>query len=417
MSKKKKALLHKGATIAGFVLMLVLIIVTFVKCRKDNEEEEQQISYDIERSYLESELTPNPTVEEPTPVSLSDDEYFINAARGYKFKLPEGFSASESGGIIYIRDTKKQTQIAMLLIPGNFTDGISVYESSVERLYQLTALLEGSDGKTIERGVKNYGTQAKADKTVGSFAVKTEEAEIWWRNTGELDNIVLPSCDYFTTRANGEGIVLVGLSQTEDTSAVFGYMDHILTTFEDTEIEEQPLDMATYSSMYSDGTSFVYPSEWAVAENEDGMVSISAPNSETSPYAGMVIEAFVDTNNRYVEDYAQFTTLYERQFVAPTFTQKVSSNTFEVTPSVDKMEFDVALGSITNCIYMEVNTKILPKSTAVKNSLGVNGDTVHSYRYAYRVGTNECCINFVIPEDNAAAMELMNKIVDSIKIG
>ena len=396
-------------------IIIIAIICTFLFVPKKKKNNDALDIYDVETSYLEGEHTPNPTIDEPTAIETdSDTEYFINSARGYKFKLPSGFSVYEGNGTLYVRNTETRTQIAIIILTGTYSDGISTYEACMNRIYQLTALLEDKDGIVADRICKNYGTKAKADKQVGSFAVKTEEAEIWWRNTGDLDNIILPSCDYFTTRANGNGMALLGVSQTEETSKVFGYMDQILESFEEIEIEEKPLNTAVYTSDRADRTSFIYPADWTVTKNEDGMVVISAGNSEANPYAGMVIEAFADQGNRYVEDYAQFTTLYEPQFAAPAFTQAVSRSTFEVNPSVDNMDFDKPIGGISECIYMEVNTQIIPKSIATQNSLGVNGSMIHNYRYAYKVGTTDCCINFIVPEGNDAALELMQKIVESI---
>ena len=369
-------------------------------------------------SRINVEHTTNPSVEKPTPIEDVNETpsgvLFENKAKGYQFAVPDGFSIYESSGNVYVRNNDTYSQIAIIFIPGTFNDGIQVYESSINQIYRLMALLKDENGSVEEKGVKNYGTKPKADKRVGSFDVKTEEAEIWWRNTGEPDDIILPSYDYFTT-FNGNGLVLLGCTQTESSSTMIGYMDSILESFEHTEPEAKSMEFKLYQANTPDETMLKYPSSWEVHSNSDGMVYIKAAESQADPYAGMLIEIFADTDNKYVEDYAQFTANYERQFMAPTFIQMVGYNDYEVEGCVKKMDFDKKLGD-KDCIYMEVDTTIKPYSTAVKNSLGINGNMIHNIRYTYKSGTTDCCINFVIPEGNTAAEELMEQIVESIHI-
>ena len=136
----------------------------------------------------------------------------------------------QSDRIFCIRDNEKETQVAIIYIAGNFADGIKVWESSYDSVYSITALLTDEYGDTEEKTVKNYGSRNKSDVMVGKYAVKEELGEIWFRNTGEPKNIKLPSCGYYTTLSDGNGLVLIGTSQTQESTEVFALMDVILAS-------------------------------------------------------------------------------------------------------------------------------------------------------------------------------------------
>ena len=410
----------------GFFILLaiVIVLVVFITVMTSSKEKTEEKQTDSQEENINTQKTSvkSPEIEDPVPMEnnktekseeeTAKGEPFYNSAHGYQFILPESFSPYESQDIVYARNNDKKTQIAIILIPGTFTDGIATWEQSTQYIYKIKALLTDEEGVTEEKETVNYGTELKSDITIGDFAVKQELGEMWFRNTGESHNIKLPECGYFTT-FNGNGLVLIGTSQTEDSTAVFSYMKQILSGMKSYTPETEALEMTTYQSDGADGVKFSYPKDWSMTKNNDGMVTIKAPETQSSSYAGFCIQFYADANKKTVEDFAQFSAAYETEILKDTFVQEVADSDFTFTSVVTHMDLEKKIKE-KDCIYFEVADTIYPASSSVRNSMGINKEKVNSRRYTFRAGGSECMVNFIVPNDNCDS--LIEQIVNSLQI-
>lgn len=410
-SHKKKSLL---ILFISFIILSIFIGFGLKEQREQTTmQTEQKNRPSLKKTDLAKETTKKKQTESSKEITTetSNGQFFFNAARNYQLSIPQGFTIYESQDIIYIRNPEKKTQVAVIYIPGTFTDGIGVWEQSTEYIYKIKALLEDEAG-TEEKGVCNYGTSTKTDITIGEYPVKQELGEMWFRNTGEGTNIKLAECGYFTTFQQN-GIVFIGNSQTEDTTQVFSYMKELVASLKEYIPQNNPLEYDVFISDNSDGVSFSYPKDWTVTKNQDGMISIKAPETQSCAYAGCILQFMADYQKNIVEDFAQYSAAYETQILKDTFLENVSDTDFTYTSVVTLMDMEKKLKQ-KDCIYYEVTDTIYPASSSIKNSMGINKNKILSKRYTFSAGGYHCMINFIIPE-NANCDSLIDGVVQSIQ--
>jgi len=416
MSKKRKILLAAGIIAAVVVAIIVIVAVRNTEPAEDDEigasaESEGVASLTEDKSVSEEEFEAEGTAgtggtegsSEGTSQEISNS--FHAAAYGFSFSIPDGYSAESKDGIIYLK--KNGTQIAILYIPGEYADGVAVWEQAASEIRKITMETTNSAGVTAERAVKTYGAGNKSTITVGDYTVSQELGELWFRNTGEAENVMLDACNYFTT-FQGNGLVLVGTSQTEDTSTVFSAMRAVLETLSASDTQSTTPELTKFTSAYKDGTTFSYPASWKV-ESEGDLTTITPGEDVSDPYAGFVIELYVDTEG-VTADYAQFSRAVETDFLLPAFTGEVSADDFTYTSAVTKMDLNAKIGEKSAVMY-QVTDRLFPKSSAVRKLLGVHGDEVESIRYCYRAGGYNCCINFLLPKESH--MDMVNQVMGS----
>lgn len=380
-------------------------------------DDKQQYIYDEQgKTHKVNEINTS-TLEKYTTLGgpYETDTLYQNNSCGFSTVVPKGYSTVEqANNILCIRDNESNTQVAIIHLSGTYSDAITVWETSYNDVYSITALLTDEEGVTEEKTVKNYGSRNKSDVTVGNFAVKEEIGEVWFRNTGEHKDVILDACSYFTTLPDKNGLVLVGTSQTKSYTEVFDLMDTILASIT---LVDETIDISYEMTRFESGDGcdiqFDYPKSWEVSTNTDGMTIIKAPNSQQDPCCNMVVEYFADKNKSYVTDHAQFTAAYEKQLVAPAFLNKVELKEFDTSTTVSKLDINAKIGE-KDAYYSEEKDIITCYTQNALDSLPSKDDYICSRRYSFTSAGVPCVINFIIPKDNQNCINMMDSIMASL---
>ena len=267
-----------------------------------------------------------------------------------------------------------------------------------------TAILLDDTGDECEKRCLMWARGYLSDKTVGSFPLKWSNGTAYYMEEKDSLPIELTTCDYFFIY-DGKGVCMQGISQTLKTNEVFALMDQVLNSWSTYEPAAISLECSTFKDDAS-GISFKYPSTWDVSQNDDGMTIIKAPNSQTEPYAGTVIEYIASKD--VVDDYAQYSNSYEAQILLPTFIQEIAPTDFTYETTVNKMDLHSKIKNM-DCIYYKVVDKVFPNSKGVTNSLSIAGDTLTSNRWCFKANGYNCMLNIIGTTDE----QFIQSITDS----
>lgn len=417
---------HKIIMIAIAVIIIVLVLIFALNSssseKKDTKTEETEEVEELPATtsvkspkVKEAQKVKSKTVKEKTDKDGNEKAVFYNQANGYQCKIIDGYEVFEGdSGIVYLRKADTTTQIA--IIPGDSTyrDGIQLYEQCNQKIYRMSALCRDKDENIVEKTVKNYGTDTKRDKQVGDFAVKYEIGELWLRNTGEFDDVIVYASNYFTTMPDtNKGIILVATSQDVDNKALFADMDKVLGSIKTYVPNTPQLNFVTYTSDGADGMSFQYPEGWTVGKTAKGITYFKAPEDSSNAYAGCIIEYYCDYNKDTVDDYAQYSSVFEGDLLTPTFVQKVAETDFQFNSKIEKIDLNKKIKE-KECIYYEILDTIYPASISVKNSLGILRSDIPSRRYGFKASGYNCMLNFIGPKTEPAE-KLFQQVLDSVQ--
>ena len=172
------------------------------------------------------------------------------------------------------------------------------------------------------------------------------------------------------------------------------------------------VELTKFTSEKSDKTSFMYPADWTVERNEDGMIIISAP-ANNSVYSGMAIHFMSDPEGKFVEDHAQFAQDYERQILSTFFTQNVGEDGFDYNTSVTDMDLEKKIGE-KEAICFDIVDIIEPNFNNAAYSMVRNVRSINSKRYTFKSQNIDCMLNFFVPNEHC--VKLAEKIANSLEI-
>ncbi len=394
----------KRRIVMGILLLVALVLLLFgLHLKKAKEKPKAEPIFD-EVVVEEEEIQPK----DDTKIDCED--IFYNAARNYQVPLLSGYEIYESAGFIYFRNPDAKSQITLIYTPETFSDGIALWENASIYMDKMHGMIWDDSGNGSEKSLKLYGAGPKTPAAIGSYNVQSEKGELWFRNTGEATNVKVEEYAYYTT-FGGHGVILMGYTQSDSSTGLLDTMQTILSGMSEHQPEEEQMEMATFRSDYGDGTSFDYPIDWEVVDKGNGVVLIKAPETQTTPYAGMQITFVSDISNQYAIDCAEFSGTCEGVILQNTFTTPVGLYDFTYTSVVTTMDTEAKLGQ-KEAIYFEVEDTLYPDSKDVRSAVGYTGLKVKSNRYAYNVGGTPCMINFVCP--NEASKELAKELAQTI---
>lgn len=381
---------------------------------KEMDEEEAKIFRDNGNTH-DVDIIDTSTLERYTTIGgpYENDIVYQNNSCGIETVVPKGYSTVEqANNILCIRDNTAKTQVAIIHVSGTFSDGITVWETACSDIYKITAYLTDETGVTEEKTVKNHGSNNKSDIIVGNYAVKEELGEIWFRNTGEPNNIKLPACAYYTTLPDNNGLILIGTSQTQSNEEIFALMDTILASITLSNKADFSYKMTQFESGDNCNVQFQYPENWELSRNLDGMVIIKAPATQSEPCNNMIIEFYADKQKKYVMDHAQFTGAYEKQLMAPIFLTETLEYQFETNATVNKLDMNAKIGE-KSVYYSEITNIISCYDTKALNALPNKDGVVYSKRYSFDAAGTPCVINFIMPKNNTNCQNMMDSIMSS----
>lgn len=403
------------------MILLCIIIITAVLLYKKSHNSEEEIAETTPIEVIDAvqpQIT-SPEIAAPSDIVVDDNGTYNNISSGYSFKVPEEYNLSKSGNIYYIRTPELDTQLYLVVTSNSYTDNTIVWEQMSGYAYRSTAYIKE---ESAEIPVYGYAEHHQENVVVGDFDCIKEDGELWFHEVGG-DSYKKDEYALFTTftpnpdNAIKKGILLYGFSDTKSKEEVFDDMSMILESLETYALSEKDKDYSvsldTFTSAGGSGVSFNYPLNWNVRQNTDGLIVISATDDVTDPFNGMSICFFEDTENKVVEDYAQFSGAYESEIIKATaFTQAVSSQDFSYTHSITSMDLNKKLGE-KDVIYYEIQNEVIPASPAARNSLKTDETTFIHKRYAFRSNGIDCMLDFCIPNDYCEI--LVNDILDSVK--
>lgn len=359
------------------------------------------------------EITPTlaPVIEE------AGSNLFISLQDQISFAAPSQFQMYEKNGYIYFRDSKKGTQIAVIMHRKPYANSIEVADTIKAYITQMYCQFEEE-----ERQVSTYGPDAKFSRQVGEFEVKTEDCDLqfWTMKRGEKD-YKLTGYNYHTTY-NGKGLTLVATSMSEEKDTLYAYMDSILLnmkpytpTAEDKAIKSEK---AVYESKGNDRVKFSYPATWEYTQKE-GMNIFKAPVSCENFYSGVSIQYFTDPNYEIVEDYAQFAEMIDKKFLLAAFPvdSKTTTEGFSAQSVVTDVQLDTPIKGREGILF-EVENIIYPSTAKMLNELVANGNHYTSIRYTFVCNGVPCVLNFMYPEtvSKEDMQAFASQIVESIVI-
>lgn len=364
------------------------------------------------------EATPKNKVKkvETSSTDEKNKNTYSNKQKQFALTVPDGYEVYENGGYLYFR-TKGDTQIAMVYTSENYATPIDVANSVHPYAYGMTASFNGE-----ETTCQMYGAEVCEDIQIGSLPCKEENATAWFWNDENLNEAVShegPLYIIYTVFKN-KGIMMFGYTESGDLEQVKSDMKSIVQSLTDctvTNADKDILsDIATYKSEKADNISFQYPSSWETTENEDGMITIKAPQMSSYYYSGMYIQYMCDENKKYIkEDYAQFAADYETQICQALFNDPVDEKDFSFDSVVSKVTTDVKVNG-KDGIYFEVGDVLYPNNIKARSALPISGSTVYNLRYCFTSNGKDCMINFVYPkeiEDDAKAFA--EKVIGSFQ--
>lgn len=160
-----------------------------------------------------------------------NDMLYQNYACPYSVVVPAGYSVEiQKNNTVCIRDNEARTQVAIIYVPGRYGEAIDVWNAAAGLVYNITCLLEDNEGDIEEKRIVSYNSSYKSTVYIGDYEVKEDLGKLCFRNIGEEDYLENQECGYYTTLANGAGLILIGTSQTENYQEVYKLMDQILAS-------------------------------------------------------------------------------------------------------------------------------------------------------------------------------------------
>lgn len=425
MKRKAKTLI--------FIILLVaaaVSLIAFAKRNKSVSPEKAKNTVEIldEVSNAGTQAVETPEIKEPTKISLKGNEY-KSITGGFSFKVPENYELSHSGNNYYLRNDSLGIQIALVITDNLFNSGDSLYSGRDDYIYRMS---EFYDNK--EHDLSNIGSAHRYKKVIGGYPVVYECTEAWFNNNTDSNIHKTKAYGYYTilnpsapddwadkdrtidsseddtenTENEGyQGILMMAFSDSMTMQAVYDEMDQILKSIKPytptAEELDTPIEINTYSSEGKDQAKIAYPAGWSVSRNEDGMVIIQAPDNDSSPYVGVIIEYMTDEDHSIVDDYAQFSGSYEYKLIVPYFTQPVGSNGFNYRTAITKTDLDAKIGE-KECILFNVTDEIIPSSKAVRYSMSRDSYRFNNIRYTFQSNGVDCMLNFIIPNDSCTTL-------------
>ncbi|MGN0414488.1 MAG: hypothetical protein ACI4FX_03240 [Agathobacter sp.] len=422
MKNKKVILLIGGIILAG------VICFSLVTRKEDtgSSEAEQTVSTQEAVETLGNRVleqperhVTSPDIEAPQELNSFEDEngrYYRNLSGKYRFAIPDGFTLKKSGNLYYLRNEDNSIQLVLTVTAGNCESTDDMFTSRMNYMERMSFY---EDEK--EHDFFQYDTCERPEKQVGDYSVQCEETEAWFRSDDDNKIYKSPAYIYYTFLRTGEnsgeetadskGIMMMGLSQ-KDKSDVYSVMDTVLSSITGYKPTAEDLDpsyeLETYKSEGKDAAQIAYPKGWDLSVNSDGMVIIRSTDDDSSPYANMIIEYMADENNRIVEDYAQFSGVYEYQMLLPYFTQPVGDSAFNYRTAVTKTDIHGKLGK-KDCIYFEVEDEVIPVSKSIQNSMICDNYDITNRRYTFKANGVDCMLNFLVPK--GSSMDLVEKLI------
>ena len=406
---------NKGKLILLFVIVFfVTFIISMSKALKQQQTKEEEKQETLETYVMDDSpaSVSSPEITTPTKTKTSNGKY-IDYTNGYSFNVPEGFSVYENSDFVYLRNESNDAQIAVVYSGINYTTLNAAWDGINTFLPRLTISQDGEEVKEI-----TYSPRVKKEDVVEEHNIQYESGgEITFYESKKTDTAITKKYSGEVLLVDNVAVYMFGTSNDMEISQLEDVMRSVTSSISSYECSEQDLDqsieLATFTSDKADATSFTYPADWTIKQNDDGMISIKAPRGSSSPYSGTIIEFYADENNQYVEDYAQFASNYEKQLLLPYFVQKVSTSDFAFTSSVTSMNTKATIGE-KECIYFEVIDTISPKSTSIRNSMPNVDGVVQSKRYTYKSNDVDCVINFIYTSDKAD--QIIEKVINSTSI-
>jgi len=391
---------HKKVALAIMIGLAVVVIVIFIIIKGTEDKKVEEDDGLNQTNYLSEVSSPQITTPE-TVQEEHNDGFYYNYQSGYKFKIPDGYEVLESDGNVYLRN-KNGNQIVVYKTDDKFSDVMYLCDSMGKAVRRMNILVDGE-----EKGVSNYGEEAKEVKSVGPYdKVKYEVGEVWCF-TNKTGTTKIPEASYYTLMPDSTGVILMATNKNSSPEVLFLEMDKVLSTLEpytpSEEERNQALTLTTYKSPKADENEIAYPSDWEIQKNADGMMYAKAPENTTNVYSGVIIEYFADDRNAYVSDFAQFSGNYEFQLMAPTFTQNVSPEDFDIEKSVKSMDRNAKIGA-KDCYKFDIMTTLYPYSMGVMNSMGANKQHQNSIRYCFESHGVPCVLNFITNGNDCSSL-------------
>lgn len=351
---------------------------------------------------------PVPEIQEISIPDTEGGKVYRSMAGGYSFTVPAGCTLGYSGGTCYIRKGKS-VELSLTVTSLTYTDGNDLYNSRQDYISRLCGFFGGEEKKLV-----TCGTAERKKKEVSGYPVVYENTEAWFKNDGDAMAEKTRACLYYTVMPEKEnstgdadsgmrkGVILAGFSGGKGEKQMQELMDTLLGTLEPYIPEEgEPVvsELSEYRSPERDGAVIAYPLGWKVSENGDGMVTIQPDGDDAGTYAGFAIEYFPDTENRIVDDYAQFSGNYEYQILSACFTRPVGDRAYDYRTVVTDTDMDAAIGE-KECIRFDVTDQIVPVSKSVRDSMNGDRYDVNNIRYTFRSNGVDCMLNFMVPNDS-----------------
>lgn len=425
MKKKIKTLI--------FILLFigaVISLVAFTKRNKPVSPNDQKTTVEILNEVTDvgtTQAVETPEIKEPVKISLAGNEY-KSITGGFIFKVPDGYELSHSGNNYYIRNDTLGLQIALVITDNLFTSGETLYSGRDDYLYRMSEYYDNE-----EHDLSNIGSAHRYKKVVGGYPVVYECTEAWFNNKTDDKIHKTKAYGYYTIlnpsapkewankdrtikssetestqdEMGYQGVLMIAFSDSVTVQTVYDEMDQILESirpYTPTAAElNTPVEINTYSSEGKDRAKIAYPAGWSVSRNEDGMAIIQAPDNDSSPYAGVIIEYMTDEDHSIVDDYAQFSGSYEYKLIAPYFTQPVGANGFNYRTAITKTDLDAKIGE-KECILFNITDEIIPSSKAVRYSMSRDSYRFNNLRYTFQSNGVDCMLNFIIPNDNCKTL-------------
>lgn len=364
----------------------------------ENEEDDTTYPYISKETDTEKVQASYPAEIKQAVTDLEDGK-FINKRDGYSITVPDGYSVSDAGNIIYLDNKKKH--VALLF------DDKEMYAGPADVKGYLNNITLNSIELSI--GADNYylkflGFDKREDLQFGEYPAIKESGTAYWGIRDIASTVEIPMEVYSVLFGEQAFIACCTDEEGESSWSDVEGMLNTLTVPDDT-AEEVKLE--SYTSEQGDKTTFKYPSDWAVTKT--GLVTvIKAPEDASSPYAGSMMIFAVDA----VSDYAQYSGDMEDEIISETFRQELSPDAYSNDKVVTKMDMNANIFGLPDSVYYEVTDNLSPATKNAAASFGILGNTIKSSRYCYRKDGHECMLCFI---SNGKADDIFAKIQEDLK--
>ncbi len=407
--------LRKIVFILAGVLVFVLIIFWFKSCGIEHSETPKSTNTKFIKNFDRIEDVPEVKKAKGNKVTKEEQETIKIPTFHFSFKCPKDYKVQDGSKVLYLRNKKTKTQISMLLYKDIFD--LAALRNLTQPDIKNTTFLYFKDKNEYAVNYLSNGQKNVDKKTKHNFDYREEFGMKLLIDDPEKDEIGAEvnkdvTGIYTTIAGNGLTMFIASdtLSEDDRNKEIENIMDSILYIKEsDCSNVTQP-EMDTFRSEKL-GITFPYPKGWDVSENEDGMISIKAPESLLSDYNGMVIEFFVDKKKKYAVVPANFTSNYEIKAMIPTFSQKVGDKDFDIQTEIKNMD---ASNMKNDQGYMEftIYDEIVPINNAVRLSMGFGDGKITSTRWCFYYNKKPAMFNVIYFND--ASLKLGRTMFDQI---